>query len=83
MIDDKIDVDVYPNKKGWNVVVSYWYYNRNKNKKRLSSSVTYTWFTDCLEIVEFLQRKQTKVFYSQVKALARQFRKKKKISYKK
>ena len=46
MIDDKIDVDVYPNKKGWNVVVSYWYYNRNKNKKRLSSSVTYTWFTD-------------------------------------
>ena len=29
MIDDKIDVDVYPNKKGWNVVVSYWYYNRN------------------------------------------------------
>ena len=41
MIDDKIDVDVYPSKKGWNVVVSYWYYNRNKNKKRLSSSVTY------------------------------------------
>ena len=54
MIDDKIDVDVYPN-----------------------------WFTDCLEIVEFLQRKQTKVFYSQVKALARQFGEKEKISYKK
>lgn len=82
MIDDRIDVDVYPSRKGWNVVVSYWYYDRSK-KKRLSSSVTYTWFTDCLEIVEFLQRKQTKVFYSQVKALARQFGKKEKISYKK
>ncbi len=82
MIDDKIDVDVYPGKKGWNVVVSYWYYDRSK-KKRLSSSVTYTWFTDCLEIVEFLRRKQTKVFYSQVKALARQFGKKEKVSYRK
>ena len=83
MIDDKIDVDVYPNKKGCKLVVSFWYYNINKKKKRLSSSVTYTWFTDCLEIVEFLQRKQTKVFYSQVKALARQFGEKEKISYKK
>lgn len=35
MIDDKIDVDVYPNKKGWNVVVSYWYYDRNKNERKI------------------------------------------------
>ena len=36
MIDDKIDVDVYPNKKGWNVVVSYWYYDRIKNERKIS-----------------------------------------------
>ena len=32
MIDDRIDVDVYPSRKGWNVVVSYWYYDRSKKR---------------------------------------------------
>ncbi|WP_337941451.1 hypothetical protein [Parabacteroides sp.] len=82
MIDNEMDIDIYPAREGWNVIITYWYYNRNKEKRKLSSSVTYTWFTDCKEIIDFLRKKKTKVFFSQLKALTRQFGKKEKTDYK-
>lgn len=72
---NEFELDLYKSGNGWKIVVEYLYYKRtgDKQNRTLSSITTYTWWTDCKELVEWFQRKKTKVFYTQLRVLCRQF----------
>lgn len=76
MTDNYLDVDFFPRGAGWVICVTYWYYNRSKVKRKISSQTTYTWYTECKELVDLFHKKRTKIFYSQIRVLARTYGKK-------
>lgn len=58
--DNNLDIDIYKTGKGWKVVIQYWYYHRRINDEeepKLSSGTTYTWYTECKELIEWFQKK--------------------------
>lgn len=82
--DNEFDLDYYKKGKGWLVVVNYWYTKKSKKqaqKRILSSCTTYSWYTECQELIKFFQKKRTKVFYSQLRVLCREFGEKEKSIY--
>lgn len=74
--DNELDVDIHKSGKGWKVTIQYFYYKRRRDEKeipRLSSVSTYCWYTECKELIEWFQRKRTKVFYSQIRVLCKNY----------
>lgn len=80
MTDNYLDVDFYKKGTGWVISIHYWYYNRNpdREKRKITSMTSYTWYKECQEIIDLLLKKRTKVFYSQIRVLARNYGKKEK-----
>lgn len=62
MSDNNYDITILSQGKGWKIQVSYWFYNRSKTNRCMTSETSYTWYTECKEIVELLQKRRTKVF---------------------
>lgn len=82
MIENDLDVDIIKiSNDTWRVQITYWFYTRSKEKEKKTpcSYTTYTWETNCKEIIDFAHFKRTKIFYSQIKALTRNFGRKERI----
>lgn len=78
MSDNRFDIYILKAGKGWEVKIDYWYYSRDKKNPRMTSHTSYTWYTECEEIVNTFQQRRTKVFYSQLRVLARMYGRKRK-----
>lgn len=78
MSDNNFDIDIYPTRNGWVVTVDYYFKNRRGN---VTSKTSYTWKTSCRELIDWFQRRKTKVFYSQLRVLCRQFGEKERELY--
>lgn len=81
MSDNNYDISIIREKDGWRIDVDYWHYSR-KEKDRMTSRTTYTWFTRCSELIDKFQQHRTKVFYSQLRVLAKYYGKKEVEKYK-
>lgn len=82
--DNSFDIDIYKTGKGWRVIVSYWYHEKKTKEgkqPKVTSCTTYTWYTECRELIEWFQRRKTKIFYSQLRVLCRQFGTRERITY--
>lgn len=83
MIENDLDVDIIKvSNDTWRIEITYWFYRRrkeDKEKKTPCSYTTYTWETSCKELIDFANFKRTKIFYSQIKALTRNFGRKERI----
>lgn len=73
MSDNNYDITIIPHKSGWKITVSYWYFNRNKTNPRMTSETKYCWYTECEEVVRLAEKRRTKVLFSQIRVLARNF----------
>lgn len=75
--DNDLDIVISPLQDGvFNVEIIYWHTRRKpdaKGVRRISSYTAYNWKTDCKEIISLAKRKRTKVFYSQIRVLCREY----------
>ena len=83
MTENSIDVNIVPVKNGMKrVVVSYYHYSR-KEKDRMSSQTDYVWETKTEQMFNYCEARRPKVFYGQIRAMCRFYRKKTVRKYKK
>ncbi len=76
MSDNKLDVTIIQKPdQSYMVSITYIHLDRNKDKERrqMVSETTYRWNSQSKEIIDFLNLKRTKVFYSQVRAMCRYY----------
>lgn len=81
MSDNNFDVFITPKEGGWEIRIDYWHFNRDKNNPRMTSRTSYTWHTDCKEIVQTFKERKTKIFYSQLRVLTRMHGKREKEKF--
>lgn len=81
MSDNNYDVTILQQGTGYKVSVSYYHFCKGGEDKKLSSVTTYRWYTDCKEIIDWCARKKTKIFYSQLRVLCRNYGKKENFKF--
>lgn len=73
------DLDIVVRKKScgvFNIEVSYWHKKRHPSEngvREFSSVTTYSWDTNCKELVKWTEEGKTKIFHSQIRVLCRKF----------
>lgn len=79
MSDNNFDISILKRESGYyQVSVTYWHYSRTKKNvvQKMTSSTTYRWTTSCAELINWFQTRKTKVFYSQLRVLCKNYGKK-------
>lgn len=75
--DNDLDVIITPLQGGgFNIEVTYWHKKRTPDKKgvkRVASYTSYSWNTDCSELVQWAKQGKTKVFFSQIRVICRRY----------
>lgn len=75
--DNDLDVIISPLKEGWfNIEVTYWHKKRTPDSngvKKYSSYTSYSWVTNCIELVQWAKSRRTKVFFSQIRVICRKY----------
>lgn len=81
MSDNNIDVTVLSMPNGRKkVCVSYYHFSR-KEEKRMTSETRFVWEGMSPEIANYFSARRTKVFYSQIRAMARFYGKKERVLF--
>lgn len=81
MSDNNYDVTILRQGREYKISVSYYHFRKNEEEKKLSSVTTYRWYTDCKEIVDWCTKRRTKVFYSQLRVLCKNYGKKENFKF--